>query len=189
MQTLPLFIASAAASDVTFGRLSYMIATSPSGTCFLQMCMPFACTVSEMMRPVWSGSFTVALIPSAMPSMRAGSSLSLSSMTSEIPPRALSMSCSFAASILSVSCCRASAIASRMRFFSSGDASRMLPHTALVTLRSSSVVIFVSLLFLSKILFRRAFHPLYHTECQDCCRLRLPSHSRHLSLSWPRAVL
>ena len=35
MHTFPLFIASAAASDVTFGRLSYMIATRPSGTCFL----------------------------------------------------------------------------------------------------------------------------------------------------------
>ena len=121
-QALPLFTARAAASDVTLGRLSKIMATTPMGTDTRRMESPLGRVISRRTLPTGSGSFTTSRMPSAMAWMRASVSMSLSSITGVMCDFAASISLAFAARMASVWASSCSAMESRARFFSSADA-------------------------------------------------------------------
>ena len=96
------------------------------------MTMPLGRTTSLRTRPVWSGSLTVSRMPFAMPAMRFSSSLSRSSITSVMRPRAAAMSSAFAARISAQRASKLSAMARSSAFFFSAPAAAMLPIAARV---------------------------------------------------------
>ena len=80
-------------------------------------------------------------MPAAIPATRFSSRYSLSSITSEMRPRAASMSARLASRMAAQSRSRLSAMASSRAFFVSLEALQMVFHAALVFFRMSMVVI------------------------------------------------
>ncbi len=116
-QTLPARKARLAASEVTLGRDSKMIAMTPSGTETLSTRSPFGSVWVDRIRPTGSGRPATARIPSAMSAMRPAVRRSRSSMTGETVPSARARSPAFAARMASVSSTRQSAMVRRTAAF------------------------------------------------------------------------
>ncbi|OOL28021.1 hypothetical protein GQ85_35030, partial [Rhodococcus rhodochrous] len=99
---LPDLRAKPKASTVTFGRASYTIPTTPSGTRICRISRPLGRVEPRTTSPIGSGSPATCRSPAAMPSTRACVSRSRSSRDSSVPAaRAVSMSSAFAASTAS----------------------------------------------------------------------------------------
>jgi hypothetical protein len=110
-------IASAAASTVTFGRASYTIATTPSGTLTFRSSIPFGSVRDSSSSPTGSGSAAMSRTPSAIACTRAWSSASRSSSAASNPAaRPSSRSPAFASMISSTRASTSRAIASRAPF-------------------------------------------------------------------------
>ena len=144
MQAFPLLRARAAASDVTLGRLSYIIARSPSGTDTFVIRSPLGRIISSSTLPTGSSRDAALRMDCAMPSMRFSSSASLSIITSEMLPRAAATSSRFAAIISPVCAARLSAIYISALFFVSVSAIATALLVAAARFISSAVVIYKS---------------------------------------------
>ena len=75
---LPALRQRAPASAVTFGRLSKMTPTTPSGTATRSISSPFGRSKAAICRPTGSGSAPIFSTASAMPESRASSRVSRS---------------------------------------------------------------------------------------------------------------
>ncbi len=75
---LPDLRQRAVASIVTFGRASYTIATTPSGTRTLQTSSPLGSRQPSITSPTGSGNETILRTPATIDATRPGSSFSLS---------------------------------------------------------------------------------------------------------------
>ena len=117
MQTFPDLRQSAAASTVTFGLASKIMAITPRGTLFLIIRSPLGLVTVLSATAVGSGSAITSLTPSAMPFMLSGVSLSLSSIAADMPFfSAFSISVALASSHSALRSISASAIAFNASF-------------------------------------------------------------------------
>ena len=85
IHTLPDLRHSAAASTVTFGRASKMMAMTPRGTRRRLMIRPLGRVSVRSARPMGSGRAITWRTPSTIPAIRSGVSVSRSSMAERIP--------------------------------------------------------------------------------------------------------
>ena len=85
MQTLPDFRHRAAASTVTLGRASKMMAMTPRGTRRRPMMRPLGRVYILSTTPMGSGRAATCRTPSTMPAMRSAVRVSRSSMAGRIP--------------------------------------------------------------------------------------------------------
>ena len=116
IQTLPVFMQSAAASIVTFGRASYIIATTPRGTRICSMTSPFGRS-ERVPEPIGSARTMSSRRLAAMPSMRFLSSFSRSSIGPGTPfLSASSRSDAFASMMSPLLPVRSSAMRARTAF-------------------------------------------------------------------------
>ena len=118
MHTLPDFRHSAAASTVTLGRASKMMAMTPRGTRRRPMMRPLGRVSILSTRPMGSGREMICRTPSTMPAIRSGVSVRRSSMAGRIPAsRAAATSAALAASHSSCRWVKTAAMASSAAFF------------------------------------------------------------------------
>ena len=85
MQALPAFRHSMAASTVTFGRASYTISTTPSGTRSLVRRRPFSSVWERSTAPIGSGSAAMSSTAADSASVRASSRVSRSRIAGRSP--------------------------------------------------------------------------------------------------------
>ena len=112
-QALPDFTQMPAASAVTFGRASYTMATTPSGTLMRESSMPLYIVRSICTHPSGSGRSRSSSSAVAIASTRASSSIKRSRMESFVPAsRAAAMSSALASTMAGVCSRSAAAIAS-----------------------------------------------------------------------------
>ena len=118
MQTLPDLRHSAAASTVTLGRASKMMATTPRGTRLRLIMRPLGRVSVLSAVPMGSGRAITCRTPSTMPATRSGVRVSRSSMAGRIPASfAADTSSALAASHSACRSVRMLAMASRAAFF------------------------------------------------------------------------
>ena len=147
---LPVFRQRAAASTVTFGRASYIIATTPIGTREQKILSPLGRTKSSPV-PTGSSIVTRARSESQIPDIRALLSIRRSSMWSGTPfSRADARSVRFAFIILSALASSASAIERRRAFFSSVDAAENARDASFADLHISKTFVLASIFISGK---------------------------------------
>ncbi len=124
MTALPALRHSAAASAVTFGRLSKMTPMTPSGTRTRSNRRPLGRVHSAMTAPTGSGRSRTPSTPAAMASIRAGFSARRSTKAAVMPSRrASATSSALAARIAGAAARIAAAMAPSAAFFSCAVAS------------------------------------------------------------------
>ena len=118
MHTLPDFRHSAAASTVTLGRASKMMAMTPRGTRRRPMMRPLGRVSILSTLPMGSGRAATCRTPSTMPAIRSGVRVSRSSMAGRIPASlAAATSSALAASHSACRSVNISAMAASAAFF------------------------------------------------------------------------
>ena len=143
---MPDFRQRPAASAVTLGRASYMMATTPIGTRTRRSSRPFGLTVAKSPSPMGSGRAAVARRLSAMPFIRSGVSRRRSIKDAFIPPsRAAFISSSLAASTCAAFSSSRSAIFSSASFFTAVGSTASLREASFASAAFSLTIFSISM--------------------------------------------